>query len=188
MPKCFKPFLSTRVVLDCFETKIASLKCPSCRILTYSSYKGAHTAKICLGVTPAGLISYISTAFGGKASDKYIFNEEHFFTKFELLPYTDSIMVDKGFFIEKECEDHAIKLIRPPFLRKVKQLSADDATKNVSIAKARVHVEREIQRIRVFKIMNQTVELHILPWFDDIASIVCAVVNLGAPILADDKF
>lgn len=102
----------------------------------------------------------------------------------------DSIMVDKGFFIEKECQDHAIKLIRPPFLRKrkVSQLTSDDAARNVSIAKARVHIERAIQRVRVFKIMTQTVELHILPWFDDIASIVCAMVNLGAPILSDIRF
>lgn len=76
MPKQFKSFQSTRVVLDCFESKIPSLKCLSCRILTYSSYKGAHTAKICLGATPAGLISYKSTAYGGKTSDKYIFNED----------------------------------------------------------------------------------------------------------------
>lgn len=188
MPRCFIPFMSTRVVLDCFESQIATLKCLTCRILTYSHYKNKQTTKFCIGVTPAGLTSYLSAAYGGRASDKFIFNDDQLLKTVELIPHTDSIMVDKGFFIEKECDEYGVKLIRPPFLRKVPQLTKSDAAENVKIAKARVHVERAIQRVRLFKIMTQTVERHILPWIDDIGVIVCAMVNLSAPILSDDKF
>lgn len=37
MPIYFKGFESTRVVLDCFEIKMASLKCLTCRILTFAA-------------------------------------------------------------------------------------------------------------------------------------------------------
>lgn len=182
MPKTFKKYQSTRVVLDCFELKIPALKCLTCRIQTYSHYKGGHTCKFCLGVTPAGMISYLSPPYGGRASDKFIFNNEKIITSYEFLPRTDSIMVDKGFFIESECNNHNIKLIRPPFLKKQQQLTKKEAEENANIAASRVHVERCIQRIRIFKIMTQRVEWNILPYIDDIASIVSAVVNLNAAL------
>lgn len=116
MPTCFKQFQSTRVVLDCFEIKMPTLKCLSCRILTYSHYEGGQTVKFLVGVTPGGMISYLSKPYSRRSSDKFIFNEEELLSNYEFIPHIDSIMVDKGFFIEKECEDYRIKLIRPPFL------------------------------------------------------------------------
>lgn len=60
-------------------------------------------------------------------------------------------MTDKGFMIDEECKRRNVKLVRPPFLNgPQKQLSKFEATQNVSIAAARVHVERAIQRVRMF--------------------------------------
>lgn len=56
-------------------------------------------------------------------------------------------MVDKGFRIEDICEINRIQLIRPPFLKKQKQLSAEQAILNAKIASARVHIERSNQRL-----------------------------------------
>lgn len=84
--------------LDCFETKIPTLKCLTCRTLTYSQYKGCQTIKFLVGVTPAGMVSYLSKAYRGRASDKLTFNQENLLTRFEIIPGVDSIMVDKGFF------------------------------------------------------------------------------------------
>jgi len=38
----------------------------------------------------------------------------------------DATMVDKGFLIDRECNDKGIKLHRPPFLGKNKQLCGTD--------------------------------------------------------------
>jgi hypothetical protein len=43
---------------------------------------------------------------------------------------------------------------RPFFLRKKKQFSSAEAKKNVTVARARVHVERANQRIRIFEICS----------------------------------
>ncbi|XP_058829676.1 uncharacterized protein LOC131688986 [Topomyia yanbarensis] len=82
MPHCFKQkFGNVRCVLDCTEVGIGCPNCLNCRIACYSNYKHKRTAKFLIGVTPAGLISFCSRAYSGKASDKYIFNNEKFMEK-----------------------------------------------------------------------------------------------------------
>lgn len=100
LPVAFKNYKNTRIVLDCAETPIEKSKCLLCRILTYSNYKGKHTAKFDVGVAPSGLITHISQAYGGRASDKLIVNKSGILNK---LDYQDAVMVDKGYKIEQEC-------------------------------------------------------------------------------------
>lgn len=185
MPKCFSKFKDTRVVLDCTEIKITKLKCLKCRLMSYSHYKGTHTIKYLIGITPCGLISFVSSGFGGRASDKAIFNYEKVIDKLEI---NDAIMVDKGILIEKECEEKLIKLIRPPFLRKQKQFSKYDADITAEIARARVHVERAIQRMKIFKMLHEQIEWYLIPYADEIITIIAAIVNLSPPILSDARY
>lgn len=65
MPQCFENFPKTRVVLDCTEIAVESFSCLDCRTSTYSHYKGGHTVKYLIGVTPSGMISFLSSGFGG---------------------------------------------------------------------------------------------------------------------------
>jgi hypothetical protein len=97
-------------------------------------------------------------------------------------------MVDKGFLIDTNCEEHGITLVRPPFLKNKTQFTENEALNNVSVARARVHVERVNQRIKVFKILNDTLPSGSIQIIDDIVIVICAIVNLGSPVLADDKF
>jgi len=87
-----------------------------------------------IGISPDGLVSFLSPVYGGRASDKFIFNDNGILNKCK---EGDSIMVDKGFLIDKECTDRGVKLHRPPFLGKQKQLSSDDGIVNCEIARAK---------------------------------------------------
>lgn len=185
MPKCFDKYKNTRVILDCTEIKVQKCKCLKCRIRTYSHYKGSHTLKILIGITPAGTISFVSNAYGGRATDKAIFLKENVISKCD--PH-DAIMVDKGFMIENECAENFLKLIRPPFLKKKNQFSKEEAEQTADIARARVHVERAIQRIKLFNILNDQIEWFIIPHINDVINVICALVNLSPPILAVNKF
>lgn len=100
LPLSFKKYKYTRIILDCAETVIEKCKCLKCRVLTYSQYKKNHTIKFDVGITPSGLITEISYAFGGRASDKFIVNKTRVLDK---LDSYDGVMVDKGFRIEAEC-------------------------------------------------------------------------------------
>ena len=148
MPACFKKYGETRIVLDSTEISLQKSECLQCRLRTYSHYKSNHTIKFLIGISPTALITYVSNTYGGCASDKQIFNQSNLL---KLMLPDDSIMVDKGFLIEKQCALYNVKLIRPPFLKKEnKQFSNAEAEKSASIAAARVHVERTIQRLNTF--------------------------------------
>ncbi|KAK5650066.1 hypothetical protein RI129_001095 [Pyrocoelia pectoralis] len=185
IPICFSNFKNTRIVLDCTEISIQASKCLNCRIRTYSYYKGKHTCKFLIGVAPSGLITYVSDAYGGRTSDKAIFNCQNLIAKLEPL---DAIMVDKGFLIEQECADNLITLIRPPFLKKNQQLSKKEAERTAEIARARVHVERSIQRIKNFRVFKNTIPWSLLPEVENIFIVAVGLTNLDSPILARDKF
>lgn len=187
MPEHFIPyFTDTIAVLDCTEIGIKCFGCVNCKTDAYSQYKGKHTAKFLVCVSPDGTIIDVSQSYPGRCSDKFIFNNEKIIEK--LIPTEDAIMVDKGFAIDDECRNNAIKLYRPPFLRHSTQLSKEDAEKNYLIAKARIHVERANQRIKMFNILSYDVEANILGVMDEIMFIICALVNLSPPILGDDHF
>ena len=97
-------------------------------------------------------------------------------------------MVDKGFLIDDGCMQKKIQLIRPPFLRNKKQLTEVEALENREIACARVHIERVNQRIKQFQILSNIFPWNMINYIDDIFPSCCGFVNLGTPILADDKF
>nr|CAI5835621.1 unnamed protein product [Callosobruchus analis] len=185
LPKCFKNFKNCRAVLDCIEIFIQR---PSlcCRIKFYSQYKKSTTIKFMTGVSPGGIITFISKPYGGRASDKLIFEESDFIKN--LSPNRDSIMVDKGFLIDDLCAMYKIRLIRPPFLKNKQQLTAQEATANKEIAAARVHIERSNQRLKIFKIISGRLQWSLVPKIDEIFLIICGITNLSAPILSDERF
>ncbi|KAE8746817.1 hypothetical protein FOCC_FOCC006454 [Frankliniella occidentalis] len=185
MPKCFRGFGKTRVVLDCYEIPVGKPKCIVCRVKTYSHYKKGHTAKVSMNITPSGLICLCSVAFGGRASDKVITQNTGVYDKCDP---GDGIMVDKGYHIEEECENNMLVLIRPPFLRNNRKFSRAEAVQCAKIARARVHIERVIQRVRCFNILKSRIPWNLVPFIDDLVIIVSALVNLGNPILARNKY
>nr|CAI5840547.1 unnamed protein product [Callosobruchus analis] len=177
LPKCFK---NCRAVLDCIEIFIQRPSCLCCRIKFYSQYKKSTTIKFMTGVSPRG------KPYGGRASDKLIFEESDFIKN--LSPNRDSVMVDKGFLIDDLCAMYKIRLIRPPFLKNKQQLTAQEATANKEIAAARVHIERSNQRLKIFKIISGRLQWSLVPKIDEIFLIICGITNLSAPILSDERF
>jgi hypothetical protein len=150
LPTYFCNFSDTRAVLDCAETPVQISKCLNCSVRTYSYYKGRHTLKFLLVVAPDGTIIFVSPLYGGRASDKFIVNDSKVLDMCE--PGT-AIMVDKGFDIQDECMNRNLKMYRPPFFDALKkQFTAEEVEVCRTIARARVHVERSIQRIQLFKI------------------------------------
>ena len=138
------------------------------------------------GVTPAGNIVYKSPIYGGRVSDKLIFENSDLIKK-HLKP-GDAIMTDRGFLIDEVCDINRIKLVRPPFLGEKTQFTKPEALMASKIASARVHVERSNQRLKVFKILSETMPIGLVPLVEDIFTVISATVNLSSPILKDDKF
>jgi len=186
IPKVFKPYLNTRIILDCTKFPVYSPACITCRTQTYSFYYGRLTLKVLIGITPDGLISFVSVVYGGKASDSFIFRKSNVI---DACDRGDAVMVDKGFRIDAVCAKRGVQVIQPPFKwRDTPQFSPEDCVKNSAIARARVHVERVNERIKNFKIFHDEISWNIVKDIDDILTIVCALVNLSAPVISDEKF
>ena len=70
MPRCFSDSfgLKTSVIIDCFEVFIDRPSNLLARAQTFSNY----TIKVLIGITPQGTILFVSKAWGGRTSDKFL--------------------------------------------------------------------------------------------------------------------
>ena len=95
MPDCFKgEFSNVRVMIDCFEVRIQVPRTSvRASVLTFSNYKSGNTAKILVGAHPCGLFSFVSRAYGGRATDGFITNDCGIL---DLLEEGDKVLADKG--------------------------------------------------------------------------------------------
>jgi hypothetical protein len=107
-PKCFLKYKQVRGIFDCMEIPVQKAKCRCCRIKTYCTYRSRQTLKFMTCVSPGGLITFISSGYGGRASDKAIFEQSGVINKFQ--PHIDHIMVDKGFLVDDICSRHFLKI------------------------------------------------------------------------------
>ena len=179
IPICFEDFMNVRVVHDCTEIFIQNLKNLCCQIVTYSHYKGGKTIKFMTGVTPAGNISFISKAYGGRVSDKAIFEQINLIHFLEL---GDRIMVDSGFLIDEIYSSYNVQCIRPPFMKNKTQLSKSESRLTQGIARARVHIERCNQRIKTFDVLGGIMLRNLVPFATEIFTMICATVNVTPTI------
>lgn len=73
MPKFFYPTFSyTKLIINCTEFKIDVPINVDYRVLCYSHYKKTFTAKLLIGITLSGFISFKCKLSGGRNSDSQI--------------------------------------------------------------------------------------------------------------------
>ena len=116
MPQCFQYAFGkkTTVVIDCFEVFIERPSNLLAGAQTFSNYKHHNTIKILVGITPQGTISFVSEAWGGRVSDKFLTENCGFLDK--LIP-GDMVMADRGFTITESVGLRNAKLVIPAFTK-----------------------------------------------------------------------
>lgn len=180
LPTSFSKFTNCRVVLDCTEIfTVIARKSMKTQRLTYSSYKHRNTFKGLIGVAPNGVITYVSDLYVGSTSDQKIVQDCGIL---KLLQPGDLVLADKGFLIETMLPA-GVSLNIPPFLRSP-QFTPEQVKCTESIARARIHVERAIRRMKCYHILN-LLPTSLCSFGDVIFKTVAALTNLQYPLIKD---
>ena len=177
MPECFKKmgYGKCRVILDCTEVFIERPKSVMAQATTWSEYKHHNTVKILVGISPNGFITFLSNAYGGKATDNFIVKDSNFL---DLLERDDEVMADRGFQIKEDLLLIFCSLTVPPGARAKTQFLPDEVKKTKEIANLRIHVERAINRIKTYRILKSVLPIKTIHCIDDIALSCAALANI----------
>ena len=159
---CFRNHFGANiaVIVDCFEISINKPKNILARAQTFSSYKHHNTVKFLIGITPQGVISYISKGWGGCSSDKFLTENCDFLDN--LLP-GDIVMADRGFDIGGSVALYCVKVKIPSSTKGKRQLSSLDVEQSQCIAAVRILVERVIGVVQnKYSLLQETLPLDLL--------------------------
>ena len=185
LPSCFLSaggdLLRTRVVVDCFEIFTERPKSLAARAKMWSNYKSHSTIKFLIGVSPSGAVTFLSNAWGGRASDKAITSESEVM---DLVEPLDVVLADRGFLVRDEMAALNVKVVTPHFTRGKRQMTQQQVQESRRISRVRIHVERVIGRVRKrYRILNGVLPANLLPHIDNIAVICCGFVNFDRGIV-----
>ena len=190
MPNQFrKTFPKCVCIIDCTEVFMDRPSDLKARAQTWSNYKQHNTVKLLIAITPQGTISYISKAWGGRVSDKYITEQCGILD--ELLP-GDLILADRGFTIDDSVGLYCAKVVTPPFTKGRKQLSRCEVDKSREISHVRIHVERVIGLLKLkYKILKTVLPVNLVKssescTIDEIVIICAALCNLCPSVVPFD--
>lgn len=194
MPLCFKSKFGNRVavIIDCFEIPTERPSLIRSKVQTYSQCVSRVTLKYLLGITPHGVISFVSEGWGGTTSDKHI--TEHCGILDKLLK-GDLVLADRGFDVHILLGEKHASLNIPDFTEGKKQLSPFEVERTRKIASVRIHVERVIGVVKSkYKILNFNAPVPVSflretyenkAFFDYIVRVCCMLLNLCNSMVND---
>ena len=113
--------------------------------MTWSSYKHWNTAKLLVGITPAGVVSFIPPLWTGSIRDLLALKKVH--------------------------------LVSPAYCRGPR-LSVKGTTHTRRVASLRTHVERNILKLKQFRILSGVIPLLLKPMLDRIIFVCAALTDL----------
>ena len=162
MPKCFQYSFGkkTTLIIDCFEVFIERPSNLLARAQIFSNYKHHNTVKVFIGITPQGTISFVSNAWGGRTSDKFLTENCGILGK---LKSGYLVMADRGFTIQESVWFQHAELAISAFTKGKDQLDHIDDEKTRGIANVRIHVERVIGLLRQkYTVLQGTLQINSL--------------------------
>lgn len=178
LPNSFKAYYNTvESIIDCFEIQIEKPSVAMSQSMSWSDYKSCNTIKYLISATPDGLITFVSKGKPGRCSDMELLRGSGYLNH---LREGATVLADRGFKeVEADLVARGCKLLRPVSVRKEEKLHAKDVLNLKRIAGLRIHIERVIRRVRVYRLldMHSCVPLSMLDLMDDIVCIACGLVN-----------
>ena len=177
------------VIIACFEVFIERPTNLLARVQTFSNYTHHNTIKILIGITPQGIVCFVSEVWGGRTSDRYLTENCGFLQN---LLSGDMVMADRG-FTKKQA-----KIVIPAFTKRKAQLDPVDVEQARGFASMRIHVGSIGLLRQKYTILEGTLPTDFLssncsgtpdakiPTIDQIVRVCSVLVNLCPPIIPFD--
>ena len=129
-------------------------------------------------------------ARAGRVSNKHLTTHSGFF---QHLQHGDLVLADGGFNISDELAVCGASLAIPPYTRGKSQLFQREVETLSSLSRVRIHVEKAIGRMKVYRILQSTLSVSLLKMsmetdyatVDKIVVICAALSNLHPPLFSD---
>ncbi|XP_071079603.1 uncharacterized protein [Haliotis cracherodii] len=181
MPEsCQSTYPTTRVVIACTEVYTETPDSLGNRTPIYSDYRRLVTWKVLVGTSPSGVVTYVSDLWAGSISDKQITEESGFLNG---LDSGDGVIADEGFQIADLLCSKNVHLIIPPKKEKNCKLTEREVESMRKIANLRIHVEKAIERIKHFRILQGVIPLTRSEQVSKIFYVCAALSNLQPPLV-----
>ena len=90
-----------------------------------------------------------------------------------------TVLADRGFQIEDLILAKGGKLVIPPFLAGRKKFTYKELVRSRIITRARIHIERFNQRLKLYKFIGDKITHHKLEVIDDAVFVCCMLVNFS---------
>ena len=164
---------------DCTEQWIQRSSNPKPQYQTYNTYKSHNTVKKLFICTQTGSINYISDSYAGSAANKFITKDTNIAARFTP---GYSVLFDKGFTVQDLFLQYKVTARIPPFVRSKIQLTPSEVAVGKRIARARIHIERIIGRLKELRLLDHTLPLKLVDLPDEIWINVCAITNMQPPL------
>lgn len=160
MPETFKRnYPTARVIVDGTEIKTEASSNLRQKQSSSSTYKNAPTYKALVGGCPGGLISYISPAYGGSASDRQIVERSDLCNKCQS---GDTILGYKCFLVQDIFAPYDVTVLTPTPLV-TGSIPHKPFMKDRKLSKHRVHIERLIRLLKTFTILSKKLNHYYIP-------------------------
>ena len=156
-----------------------------CQAATWSDYKHHSTIKFVVGISPSGFITFLSSCYVGRASDKFITKDSDFY---DFPERGDVVMVERGFQIKEDLLLHFCNFQVPPGARAKSQMTKKkEVQKTKETANFRIHVERAINRIKNYQILKGTLPITMMQHVDEIVLVCAALCNIKNVLIQTKK-
>ena len=139
------------------------------------------TWKALIGISPTGVITFVSDLWSGGISDKQITIKSGLL---ELCEAGDAVMADKGFLISDLTTPRGLHLIIPPM--KFQRFNRRQVEETRRIANLRIDVERAMERLKNFRILQGVMPITMSKQASHILKICAALSNVHPPLIQDN--
>ncbi|KAK3916968.1 Cytochrome P450 71B35 [Frankliniella fusca] len=123
--------------------------------------------KVLIGISPSGLISFISQTYAAQIPYAQIFKDSELVSKNLIDPYNDAIMVNKSLDVHDVCDEMAIRVLCPSAFH-----SIFDNVKDSSDKLKPNFVSGVKGRLEMFQILKAKLFPCLIPFVNDIIIVV----------------